>query len=98
MPSFYVHLSGEDIKDVQHLLYGTKPKADSKELSITLTKCPRCSFTLSPESSFCNKCGLALTAKGAMEYREKTQLIDKLVNAVTEDPMKRAKFLELIQS
>ena len=34
MPSFYVHLSGEDIKDVQHLLYGTKPKADSKEGSV----------------------------------------------------------------
>jgi len=28
MPSLYVHLSGEDIKDVQHLLYGT-PKVEN---------------------------------------------------------------------
>jgi integrase/recombinase XerD len=86
MLSFYVHLSGKNVDDAVLRGYGIINEKAKKELP---KSCPRCSMVCAPQEERCNRCGLALSLKLAMEEdKTKAEQMDRLEKkvAVLDDP------------
>lgn len=90
MPSVYVHLSGEDIDEAQAILNGTKSRRED-ESKLQPLACDRCGFTNSAVSKFCNKCGLCLDLKIAVEEDQKKEKIENLLYDIIQDDKKLEK-------
>jgi len=86
MASVYVHLSGRDVDNALLKLHGlaTGEKESLEEFKVQV--CPRCKMKNSPESKFCNGCGLCLDVKTAMQMDEVRSKADKLMNELIKQP------------
>jgi len=86
MPSTYVHLSGRDVDNALLQLYGLKKQDHGEKDTLTPRLCPRCEYTNAATSSRCDKCGMILDPKKAMEIQEKIQSFEGLMSALMEHP------------
>jgi integrase/recombinase XerD len=86
MASTYVHLSGRDVDKALLELNGISVEKAGKEPTFRAILCPRCKNRNSPESNFCNSCGLALDLKAAMELDEIVTWEDKMMDQLTKRP------------
>jgi len=55
--------------------------------------CSRCEYISPSTSKFCQRCGIALDLKTAMELKEERRKVDKVMNLLVKDP----KVLQLLQ-
>lgn len=86
MASVYVHLSGRDVDDALLKLYGIKDEEKKDESVLNPKKCLRCE-TINPATGrFCNKCGLPLDVKTAVELEEKKEDVNELMKTLIEQP------------
>ena len=88
MASVYVHLSGRDLDSTLLKINGIKvdEKEEQKEETLKPIVCPRCSHSNPSTAKFCQKCGMALDLKTAMELEEERQKADSLMNLLVKDP------------
>ena len=68
MPSVYVHLAGDDLRDAQLKKYGLQ--AGRENFVPSLTECSRCHYKCSPGTRFCPACGLCLNQKTKAKLQE----------------------------
>ncbi|NIO23063.1 MAG: tyrosine-type recombinase/integrase [Candidatus Aenigmarchaeota archaeon] len=64
--STYVHLAGRDLDIAIRELAGLSTP-EQKKNELEPIKCPRCEKTNEPTAKMCNRCGLILSAKNAMQ-------------------------------
>lgn len=95
MPSVYIHLSGEDIDQAQAVMNGIRVERENKA-SLEYRICSRCEHKNSSISKFCNKCGLCLDLKSAVELDQARSKIDVMFDKLAKDPAKLEKVLEII--
>lgn len=84
MPSVYVRLSGRDIDNRLLELHGLKPKPNER-VEQTVKVCPRCQFKNPSASKFCNRCGLALDIKAALEIDERIRTAEEVMETLLKD-------------
>ena len=95
MASVYVHLSGRDVDSALLKLNGINIDEGEKEKDNVLKPiaCPRCEHLNPPTAKFCQRCGMALDLKTAMELEEERSKADKVMNILVKDP----EVLQLLQ-
>ena len=86
MASVYVHLSGRDVDRALLELNGINVSKEKEAEKFKAIDCPRCKTKNSPISKFCNRCGLALDLKTAIELDETRNKADKLITELTKKP------------
>ncbi|MCK4635010.1 MAG: tyrosine-type recombinase/integrase [Candidatus Aenigmarchaeota archaeon] len=94
MAAVYVHLSGRDTDDAILKLNGVVDEEREKpESKLKPKNCPRCKFVNSATSKFCQKCGVVLDIKTAMELDTRRDLIrqidgerKKLIKELIKEP------------
>lgn len=96
MPSVYIHLSGEDIDEAQAVMNGVKVEKENAE-KMEFRICNRCDHKNSFVSKFCNKCGLCLDIKTALELDAGRSKLDKLFDRLAKDPEKLEKIIKTLQ-
>jgi ribosomal protein L40E len=84
MPRTYVHLSGRDVDNRLLELHGLKPKLEG-ELIQTVKVCIRCSAKNGPESRFCNRCGLPVDLKTALQLDTRIERAEELMEVLLRD-------------
>jgi len=98
MPAVYVHLSGRDLDSRLLELHGLKPKTNH-DLSEAVRTCPRCNTRNGPESKYCNRCGLTLDLKTALEAQERIDraedILEKLLGNAEVRKFLAAKIREM---
>jgi integrase/recombinase XerD len=85
MASVYVHLSGRDVDRALLELNGINLNKEEEAGKFKAIDCPRCKNRNSPISKFCNRCGLALDLKAAIELDETRNKADKLITDLIKD-------------
>lgn len=96
MASVYIHLAGEDIDEAQAIMNGVNiEKENVSKLEPMI--CKRCNHTNSATAKFCNKCGLVLDIKTAMEMDKARDEIDLLINRLAKYPEKLEKIISLVE-
>ena len=98
MASVYVHLSGRDVDKALLALNGIAVNDDEEQEKFRAKTCPRCKLKNSPDSKFCNTCGLTLDLETAIKLDQARGKLDRLFDKLTEDPQKLDKLLTLIES
>lgn len=92
MPQFYVHLAGEERDSAYLKMNGLQPQDNghSNGGKYVAQSCPRCKAKSSPDSKFCNACGLAFDLKYAIGQdkiaREATSKMDRLMSILASKP------------
>jgi len=86
MASTYIHLSGRDVDDALLRLHGIVKDNDGIEERFKLNVCPRCKHKNSPESKFCNACGLCLDMTTAVQLENLRNRADKLITELVKNP------------
>ena len=82
MPSYYVHLNGDNVRDAVKQHHGIKSDEDVKR-GMDPQTCPRCGENgIDPTKNFCPNCSLALTEKRAHEYNEVKEAADQIAQAL----------------
>jgi len=71
MPSVYLHLDGDDLKEEYAKVYGLESKK-KKETRLNTIKCPRCDTENQPHFSMC-KCGLSLDPISIEEFKKERE-------------------------
>jgi len=98
MASVYVHLSGRDVDKALLALNGIAVNDKEEQEKFRAKTCPRCKLKNSPDSKFCNACGLALDLETAIKLDQARAKLDRLFDKLTEDPQKLDKLLNLIET
>ena len=96
MPAFYVHLSGRDVDNKMLELHGLKPKAEDG-LILKVKVCPRCQFKNSPVSKFCNRCGVPLDLRIALETDIRIRTAEQVMESLLKDDEVKAFMAEKIR-
>ncbi len=96
MPQFYVHLAGDDRDEAFLKMNGMRPaSASSVETSAYVpTICPRCKRTNSPDSKYCNGCGLAFEITYAMEVDQEKDNVKRRIDALSTELAKNPEILD----
>jgi len=68
----YIHMSGRNLDNTLLSLAEGKPVIKEDEYQLRISKCNRCSETLSPTMQFCGRCGLS--TKLAQQYTKEMEL------------------------
>jgi integrase/recombinase XerD len=98
MPSTYVHLSGRDVDGPLLKAHGvTMDKETKMNISLTLTKCPRCDKNVSSDTQFCPSCGMVLNQKAAIGLEEERMKADRLMDMLMKDDEVKNLFLQKLQ-
>lgn len=86
MPQFYVHLAGDDRDEAFLKMNGMQSANSTSETgNYAPQSCSRCRRANSPDSKFCNGCGLAFDLKCAVESDQaKDQMKDKIESLSSE--------------
>ncbi len=88
MASVYVHLSGRDVDNAILEMHGMKVDNRGKdENELEPIRCPKCEKLNEATANLCNRCGLPLNVKTAMESEEKEKKLLSLMNPETVDKM-----------
>jgi len=85
MASTYVHLSGRDVDKRLLELNGIRQEEKTLE-EFRVLFCPRCKVKNSPDSKFCNSCGLCFDVKTAMQIDEMRDKVDRLMTELVKQP------------
>lgn len=70
---------------------------DVVEEKFKLNVCPRCKNKNSPESKFCNVCGLCLDVTTAMQLDDLRSRADKLITELVKNPREMETLLGSIE-
>ena len=97
MASTYIHLSGRDVDEALLRLQGIMINNDGMEEKFKFNVCPRCKNKNSPESKFCNTCGLCLDVTTAMQLEDVRSRADKLITELIKNPKVMEALLETIE-
>jgi integrase/ribosomal protein L40E len=84
MASTYVHLSGRNLDEALLRIHGLSEEKKKEDVFKAIV-CPRCKERNSPIARFCNKCGLALDVKTAIELDERRRSADELMSVLLQD-------------
>ncbi|MCP8309007.1 MAG: tyrosine-type recombinase/integrase [archaeon] len=86
MASTYVHLSGRDVDNALLRLNGIVNEENRREEGFKVVICPRCHAKNTPDSKFCNICGLCLDVKTSIELDKVREKADRLMSALISEP------------
>jgi site-specific recombinase XerD len=97
IPQVYVHLSGRDIDDAIQKAKGLKPREEEeKERALAPKKCPRCGMINKSTGKFCNRCGVVLDVKTAIELQEREDDAANWIEKALKDPKLKEDMIEAI--
>lgn len=85
MAAKYVHLSGRDVDDALLRAHGLAAKAEEEAPKLTVVKCARCGLQNSTIHKFCDRCGMPLDLKAALELEGARKKADDLMSELLED-------------
>ncbi len=96
MPMFYIHLAGDDRDRAFLKLNGMEPSGNNgSEITAYVPQiCPRCRTSNSPDSKFCNSCGLAFDLKYAVEADQKDDNIKDKINSLSTELAKSPEIID----
>jgi len=86
MAGTYVHLSGRDVDKPLLKLSGIRSDEDQEHEKFQVRFCPRCKTRNSPDSKFCNSCGLCFDVKSTMQIDEVREKADRLMTELVKQP------------
>lgn len=86
MAATYVHLSGREVDSALLELNGIKIDEETKPEKFKVEICSRCKTKNSPDSKFCNSCGLTLDLKTVVEIDEARAKADRLMSELIKQP------------
>jgi integrase len=94
MPSYYGHLSGDDVNDLILQEAGIKTQKEIGEMDIKDRECPRCHSKNPFDAKFCNVCSLALDSKIAENHNKIIKASDEIMDISQENNMAIEKAVE----
>ena len=98
MPSFYIHLNGDNVKTAVEEHHGIKSKEEVKS-PMDPKKCPRCGEeSIDPTKNFCPNCSLALTEEKALEHKEVSEAAEKIAEALLEGEISKEEVINLTKT
>lgn len=81
MASVYVHLSGRDVDEAILAMHGIKEQETMRQENVLkLKNCSRCEQKNPATAKCCNRCGLPLDLKEALEQEQKLEDFAQLIN------------------
>ena len=86
MAGVYVHLSGRDVDNAILGVYGMKTDEKKEMDRFRPQVCPRCSFTGSPGSKLCVRCGYAFSVDVAMQKEAEATKQAGIMSQLMKDP------------
>lgn len=86
MASVYIHLSGRDVDNALLRINGIEVEETKTEDSMSLINCTRCNHSNAPTSTYCNKCGMLLDIKEAMDLERVNREKDEVMKLILSDP------------
>jgi len=96
MPQFYVHLSGDDRDEAFLKMNGMEcvNNGHSENTVYVPIVCPRCKRNNSPDSKYCNGCGLAFDLKYAVEVDQRKDDIKEKIEMLSEELAKSPEIVD----
>ena len=97
MAGTYVHLSGRDIDDAVLKANGLVVEKENTKPKLTVKICPKCHFSNTIHSTYCNNCGGILDINTAVREEEQNTIVKEAALEALKDPKVLDKLIDLIQ-
>jgi len=95
MPQFYVHLSGDDRDEAFLKMNGLESMNDGHSETVYVPIiCPRCKRNNSPDSKYCNACGLAFDLKYATELDQRKEDMKEKIDTLSDELAKSPEIVD----